>query len=184
MAATKSAKNPTSGNDTPDTPGVSETAIAAMKVGELRRELKGRGVRGTADLKKAELVKKLIKLETADAKSTRSTTKKPASVATTRPAKKPASVATSKKLAAAAMDEFTTKKLASAAGRLPTTKKLLFAQTDLPGSDDTAATAEAGESRGGGSRGKSGGGKRMDKAALKPAKRTQELPSTTDLLEG
>jgi hypothetical protein len=44
VAATKSAKNRTSGNDTPNTPGVSESAIAAMKVGELRRELQNRGV--------------------------------------------------------------------------------------------------------------------------------------------
>ena len=37
MAAAKSAKNPTSGNDTPNTPDVSESAISGMKVGELRR---------------------------------------------------------------------------------------------------------------------------------------------------
>ncbi|WP_433796510.1 hypothetical protein [Actinoplanes sp. CA-252034] len=65
MAATKNAKNPTSGNDTPNTPEVGETAIAEMKVGELRRALAGRGVTGTAELKKPELVKKLIALETA-----------------------------------------------------------------------------------------------------------------------
>jgi hypothetical protein len=59
MAATK-----TSRNDTPNTPDVSESKIARMKVDELRRELKSRGVKGTADLKKPELVKKLIKAET------------------------------------------------------------------------------------------------------------------------
>jgi hypothetical protein len=82
VAATKSAKNPTSGNDTPNTPEVRESAIAAMKVGELRRKLRNRGVKGTADLKKPELVKKLIKLETTGSKSTRSTTKKSTSDAT------------------------------------------------------------------------------------------------------
>ena len=69
MAATKSAKNPTSGNDTPNTPDVSESAIAAMKVGDLRRSLQSRGVKGTAELKKPELVKKLIELETSGKKA-------------------------------------------------------------------------------------------------------------------
>jgi hypothetical protein len=60
MAAKK-----TSRNDTPNTPNVSESKIARMKVDELRRELKDRGVKGTADLKKTDLVKKMIKLETS-----------------------------------------------------------------------------------------------------------------------
>ncbi len=179
MAATKNAKNPTSGNDTPNTPGVRESAIAGMKVGELRRELRDRGVKGTADLKKPELVKKLIKLETAGSKSTRSTTKKSTSAATTRSAKKSASagtkksasVATTKKLAAAAMDPSTVAKVASAAGELPTTKKLLFTQTDLPGSDDITATPEVVESK---------RSKRKGKATSGP----QEPKSPEDLLEG
>jgi hypothetical protein len=53
MAATKSR------NDTPNTPAVSESRIARMKVDELRTQLARRGVKGTADLKKPELVKKL-----------------------------------------------------------------------------------------------------------------------------
>lgn len=60
MAATKTAK---SRNDTPNTPDVSESKIARMKAGDLRRELKSRGVKGTDDLKKPELVKKMIKSE-------------------------------------------------------------------------------------------------------------------------
>ena len=143
-------KNPTSGNDTPNTPEVSESAIAAMKVGELRRRLQGRGVKGTADLKKAELVKKLIKLETTAAKPARSTTKKSTSPAATRSAKKSTSAATSrsaKKPARAATDRSTTKRLASAAGKLPTTKKLLFAQTDPPSGNDLPATLEVGRGR-------------------------------------
>jgi predicted HTH domain antitoxin len=74
MAATKTAKK-TSQNDTPNTPEVSESKIARMKVGELRRELKSRGVKGTDDLKKPDLVNKLIKAELRSAKSGR---KKPA----------------------------------------------------------------------------------------------------------
>jgi predicted HTH domain antitoxin len=56
-------------NETPNTPDVSESKIARMKVGELRKKLANRGVKGTADLKKADLVKKMIKLETSGAKS-------------------------------------------------------------------------------------------------------------------
>jgi hypothetical protein len=158
-------KNPTSGNDTPNTPEVSESAIARMKVGELRRVLQGRGVRGTADLKKPELVKKLIKLETSEAKSSRSKTKKPASVAPARSEKKSAPVATTKKLRAAAIGRSTAKKLASAAGKLPTTKKLLFAQTDLPSrSNEIPPPHEVSESQGAGPRGKSNSRKRTGKA--------------------
>nr|WP_308129234.1 hypothetical protein [Actinoplanes polyasparticus] len=80
MAATKTAaagsKKRTSRNETPNTPDVSESRIARMKVGELRRELDNRGVRGTADLKKPDLVKKLIKAET---KSSSSKAKNPTS---------------------------------------------------------------------------------------------------------
>ncbi|MBG0561418.1 hypothetical protein [Actinoplanes aureus] len=71
MAATKTARNRTSRNDTPNTPDVSESKIARMKVDELRRELKNRGVKGTASLKKPELVNKLVKAEVRSAKSDR-----------------------------------------------------------------------------------------------------------------
>ncbi|MEU4419067.1 hypothetical protein AB0F81_00425, partial [Actinoplanes sp. NPDC024001] len=134
--STSGRKNPTSGNDTPNTPGVSESAIAAMKVGELRRTLQSRGVKGTADLKKPELVKKLVKLETAGAKSSRSTAKK------------------STKSGAALTSRSRSKKLASATGKLPTTTKLLFAQTDSP-IDDIPTASEVTESRRGRSAGKS-----------------------------
>jgi hypothetical protein len=79
VVATKSAKNPTAHNDTPNTPKVRESAIAAMKVDELRRKLRGHGVKGTADLKKPELVKQLIKAETAATKKS-SSAKKSATV--------------------------------------------------------------------------------------------------------
>ncbi len=68
MAATK-----TSRNDTPNTPDVDESKIARMKVGELRRELSSRGVKGTEGLKKPQLVKKLIKAEVRLAKGGRRT---------------------------------------------------------------------------------------------------------------
>src|SRR5689334_24400599 len=53
-------KNPTSRNDTPNTPEVSESKIARMKADDLRRELKKHGVKKTDELKKPELVKKLV----------------------------------------------------------------------------------------------------------------------------
>jgi hypothetical protein len=164
VAAIKSNKNPTSGNDSPNTPEVSESAIARMKVGELRRELQGRGVKGTADLKKPELVKKLIKLEIRESKSSRSKTNKPTSVVPARPGKKSAPAATTK-LRAAAIGRSTAKKPASAAVKLPTTKKLLFVQTDLPSSsNEIPAPLEVSESQGAGPRGKSNSRKRTGKA--------------------
>lgn len=64
MAATK-----TSRNDTPNTPNVSESKIARMKADDLRRKLKNRGVKGTGQMKKADLVKKMIKVATSGSKS-------------------------------------------------------------------------------------------------------------------
>ncbi|MEU8229678.1 HeH/LEM domain-containing protein, partial [Actinoplanes sp. NPDC048967] len=87
MAATKSAKNPTARNDTPDTPDVREGAIAKMKVAELRRKLRTHGVENTADLKKPELVKKLIRADVSATKARKSTTKK----STAKNAKNPTS---------------------------------------------------------------------------------------------
>jgi hypothetical protein len=196
VATTKSAKNPTSGNDSPNTPGVSESAIAAMKVDELRRKLQNRGVKGTADLNKPELVQKLIKLETTGKKSTRSTAKKPTTSRknptsgndtpkkSTRPTAKkstsPTRTRSAKKSAPAATDRSTAKKLASAAGELPTTNELLFAQTDLLSSNDVPATVEVGESQEGGPRGTSGGGKRTGKATPDPLTYSQEINPTDD----
>jgi preprotein translocase subunit SecD len=73
-SAKSAAKNPTSHNDTPNTPGVSETAIATMKADDLRRRLRGHGVKGTAELKKPELVRKLTKIEVGKAKKSASAT--------------------------------------------------------------------------------------------------------------
>jgi hypothetical protein len=72
------AANKTKRNDSPNTPKVSESKIARMKADDLRRELKDRGVKGTADLKKADLVKKMVKLE-ASGKSSKSSSAKSAS---------------------------------------------------------------------------------------------------------
>lgn len=93
MAATKTAKNPTAHNDTPNTPNVRESAIAGMKVDELRRKLRGHGIKGTADLKKPELVQQLIKAEVAATKKSSSTKK----TTTTSSAKKSAASSPAKK---------------------------------------------------------------------------------------
>ena len=68
----RSSRNPTSGNDTPNTPEVKESEIARLKVDELRRRLKDRGVKGTAELKKPELVKRLVKEYTGAGKKSTS----------------------------------------------------------------------------------------------------------------
>ncbi|MGY1827704.1 MULTISPECIES: Rho termination factor N-terminal domain-containing protein [unclassified Blastococcus] len=43
-------------NETPDTPGLSETALREMKVDELRERAKADGIEGTSSMKKEELV--------------------------------------------------------------------------------------------------------------------------------
>jgi hypothetical protein len=68
VAATKTAKNRTSRNDTPNTPDVDESKIARMKASELRTRLARRGVKGTADMKKPELIDRVIKAELKSAK--------------------------------------------------------------------------------------------------------------------
>ncbi|WNM42799.1 hypothetical protein RMN56_16265 [Micromonospora halotolerans] len=49
------------GNQTPDTPDVNESEIARLKVDQLRDRLRRRGVTGTADMRKPELVDALIR---------------------------------------------------------------------------------------------------------------------------
>ncbi|RKN39134.1 hypothetical protein [Micromonospora endolithica] len=49
------------GNQTPNTPGVSESAISGMKVDEIRGQLRRRGVSGVSGLRKPELVKTLAR---------------------------------------------------------------------------------------------------------------------------
>ena len=44
------------GNQTPDTPDVSETELRGMKVDQLRREAKEEGLSGTSGMRKGELV--------------------------------------------------------------------------------------------------------------------------------
>ena len=49
------------GNQTPNTPDINESEIARLKVDQLRDRLRRRGVTGTADMHKDDLVKALIK---------------------------------------------------------------------------------------------------------------------------
>lgn len=48
------------GNQTPNTPGVSETELRETKVDELRRRARAAGISGTSDMKKEELVQALV----------------------------------------------------------------------------------------------------------------------------
>jgi len=52
------------GNQTPDTPEVSETEIRETKVDDLRREAKDAGVTGTSSMKKDELVDEVTRIRT------------------------------------------------------------------------------------------------------------------------
>ncbi|KAB1901877.1 hypothetical protein F8279_26825 [Micromonospora sp. AMSO1212t] len=49
------------GNQTPNTPGVSESAISRMKVDDIRSQLRRRGISGISALRKPELVKTLAR---------------------------------------------------------------------------------------------------------------------------
>ncbi|WP_091261492.1 SAP domain-containing protein [Micromonospora chaiyaphumensis] len=57
--STSSANPP--GNQTPNTPDINESEIARLKVDELRSRLRARGVAGTSDMHKPELVEALVK---------------------------------------------------------------------------------------------------------------------------
>jgi hypothetical protein len=54
------------GNQTPDTPSVSETELREKKVDELREEAKKAGVGGTSDMRKEELVQAVADVRSGD----------------------------------------------------------------------------------------------------------------------
>ena len=54
------------GNQTPDTPEVSETELRGTKVEELRQEAKAAGVSGTSSMRKEELVQEVVKARNDD----------------------------------------------------------------------------------------------------------------------
>ncbi|GGR85197.1 hypothetical protein GCM10010169_31890 [Micromonospora fulviviridis] len=60
------------GNQTPDTPDINESEIARLKVDQLRDRLRRRGVTGTADMRKPELVDALVQALREGRKTTRS----------------------------------------------------------------------------------------------------------------
>ncbi|MEV1144862.1 hypothetical protein [Micromonospora sp. NPDC049799] len=60
------------GNQTPNTPNVNESEIARLKVDQLRDRLRRRGITGTADMRKDELVDALIKALREGRRTTRS----------------------------------------------------------------------------------------------------------------
>ena len=179
MAATK-----TSRNDTPDTPKVNESKIAAMKVGELRRRLKDRGVEGTEDLKKPDLVKKLIKAEAKGASAKKSTPKKSTAKksvgagsgsknSTSRNEAPDTAGLSESKIAAMKVDdlrrELKSRGVKGTAGlkKADLVKKLIKSSTAKSGS--AASKKSSG-----------GGGKRTGKATSDSLKYSQEIRSTSD----
>ncbi len=54
-----------SGNQTPNTPDVSETELRQTKVDDLRRQATDAGVRGTSDMRKEELVQAVVDARTS-----------------------------------------------------------------------------------------------------------------------
>ncbi|MCP3784338.1 hypothetical protein NLX85_13265, partial [Micromonospora sp. A3M-1-15] len=60
------------GNQTPNTPDINESEIARLKVDQLRDRLRRRGVTGTADMRKPDLVDALVQALREGRKTTRS----------------------------------------------------------------------------------------------------------------
>ena len=139
-------------NDTPNTPDVNESKIARMKVDELRRRLKDRGVKGTEDLKKPDLVKKLIKAEKKA--SAGSGGKKSTSASS---GKKSTTVASGGKKSSSAASSPKKSTAAASGGK----------------KSSAASTASAGKKKG-------DGGKRTGKATSDSLKYAQEIKSTDD----
>jgi len=188
-AAKRSTKNPTSGNDTPNTPGVSESAIAGMKADELRRKLRGHGVKGTAELKKPELVKRLTEVEVS---ATKAAAKKTAKADTTKATGK---AATGKAASGkAASGKATGKAATGKAGDNKTGTSAKTGKASSKSSDDKASTGgntgKASTSKARTAKpSKSTGSKKADtnastlrtgKATSKSLKYSQEITSTED----
>ena len=57
------------GNQTPDTPDVSETELRAMKVDELRQEARDQNISGAAGMRKEELVKEVASARSGGGKA-------------------------------------------------------------------------------------------------------------------
>jgi len=57
------------GNQTPDTPDVSETALREMKVDELRKEARDQNISGAAGMRKEELVKEVASARSGGGKA-------------------------------------------------------------------------------------------------------------------
>ncbi|MFU8855174.1 hypothetical protein ACNAW0_30070, partial [Micromonospora sp. SL1-18] len=56
------------GNQTPNTPGVSESEISRMRIDDIRSQLRRRGVAGISTLRKPDLVKTLAKTLRAESR--------------------------------------------------------------------------------------------------------------------
>jgi hypothetical protein len=133
-------------NDTPNTPDVAESKIARMKVGELRRELTARGVKGTAEMKKPELVKKLIKAEVAATKKSGAGSRKSAVAsastkkAASAPSKKAVSAST-KKAASSSTKKSASNSARKTAGATGAAKKSSSASNGSGGTRTSTATS-------------------------------------------
>ncbi|ATO16232.1 hypothetical protein CO540_22340 [Micromonospora sp. WMMA2032] len=121
--ATRTKRQP--GNQTPNTPRVSESDISRMKVDDIRNQLRRRGVSGTSALRKPELVKTL-------ARTMRSEGRGGAARRSTGPAGRPAA----KKTTAA-------KKTAAAKKKTAARRKATSPAKSAPAARATGARAKA-----------------------------------------
>jgi hypothetical protein len=170
VAATRTAKNRSGRNGAPDTPDVSESKIARMKVDELRRRLADHGVEDVAGLKKPDLVQKLVKAEAGGRK--RAGTKP----ATAKSAAAKKSVSAEGGYAGMKADEL--RRLLKERG-VKGTAGMKKAELVENLSKDDGGDRRSGGKGGGGVR-KGGGGVRKGKATSGSVKYAQEITSPDD----
>jgi hypothetical protein len=162
-------KNPSSRNDTPDTPEVSESKIARMKAADLRTRLNKLGVKGTDDMKKAELVERYVKAELKAARSSSSSSSKRGAASASKGGSASKAGSTAKSSSASKAGSTAKSSSASKAG-----------STAKGSSASKAGSTAKGGSTAKKSAASSDGGKRTGKKASKSLDYSQEIKSTTD----
>lgn len=163
------------GNQTPNTPGISESAISRMKVDDIRGQLRRRGVSGISALRKPELVKTLARTLRSEARG--GAARRPSgpagrATATKKAAAKkaPAKKTTAAKAAPAAKAVGARAKKAAPAKKAPAGKKAAAKK----------APAKAVPSRGGGAATATATSVRIGRSSSRSTRSSQQITSLAD----
>ncbi|MEU8093465.1 hypothetical protein [Micromonospora chalcea] len=134
-----------SGNQTPNTPRVSESAISRMKVDDIRSQLKRRGVSGISALRKPELVKTLARTMRGEGGAARRSSGPAGRPAATR--KSTAAKKTTARRATSPAKSAPAARATGARAKATGTRKAAPARTKATSSRATATRAKAAPSR-------------------------------------